>query len=155
MKKSIYLLLMMPLFTFGQFQERQNVYPVKANVITISFTDSADDVMKNLKTLLIDEMYSIDEFDTDFMLIETRYKKLKNASVRLHIRLKLNVIEIRGYTTNNLTVSSGMLSSGPEEFRAELRPSKITVMAIGFEEMIRLAEMYKEKHNGSLIGVRE
>lgn len=155
MKRAILLMILLPVITFGQFQENQSIYPTKANLITISYTDSSDMVMKQLKTLLLDEMYSIKSYDVEFGIIETEYKQLKNASLRMIIRLKKNNIEIRGYATNNMSFGTGVMHSAPSEFRAELRPSTITVMAIGFEEMKRIANKYKELHNGSMAGVRE
>lgn len=155
MKKLFYFFILMPVLASGQWQERQETYTPKDNVLTISHSDDKAEVLRNLKILLNDEMFSIKNYDTDIYIIETEYKPLKNVSTKLKFSVNDSLIVIRGYATNNMSFKSGMLQSGISELRNEYRNSKITVMAVGWAEMDRLAMIYKQRHNGSIKSYRE
>lgn len=133
------------------------IYPVclpKENVLTIAHQSTKQEVMRNIKMLCADQLYSIKNYDTDIFLIETEYKQLENISLRLHIKVKDDHIELRGFAYNGLSLgaySHGIsIRTTPAEFRAEYRRGKLTVMAQGYDEMIRLALAYEKAFGGSI-----
>jgi hypothetical protein len=139
----------------GTVARNQGIHTVKDNVITISHDTTKAEVLRNWKILLNDEMYSIRNYDTDIFIIETEYRQLKNASTRFKISVNDSVILIRGFATNGLTFGGDVVKTSASEFRNEYRNSTMTVMAIGFQEMKRLANKYKDRHNGSIGSYQE
>lgn len=145
----------MPVMASGQWHESQCIYNVKDNVLTVSHNNDKAEVLRNWKILLNDEMFTIKSYDTDIYVIETEYKPLKNVSTKLKITVTDSLILIKGFSTNNMNFKSGMIQTGISELRNEYRNSKITVMAVGWAEMDRLAMIYKEKYTGSINSYRE
>lgn len=147
MKKYV-IVLIGALLSINLYAQSGNTYINKANVISVKHTLSKDDALKTLKGLLINDLYSIKTTDNEFYYIETDYKKLKNASVRLHILIKDSIVYFRSYATSGMsaTVYGGGIgfNTGTSEFRGEYRSSKMTVMRFGFDEMERIAFLFHQ-----------
>jgi|GEM_PF-5560344 len=139
------MLLFATAVSFGQLRVHQSVYPRQANVITISHSEDKGVVNDRFRKLLLDEGYKIRKEDPS---IETEEKYFSKFVGRIQVDVLDNSIQLRGWVRS-------ALNPNPAEHRSTFWGTKFFLMRHGFDEMERLADIYKAKYNGSISGYIE
>lgn len=109
------------------------------NTIIIGHHEPIQSVMLDLKRLLAESDYSIKTYDTEINLIETEFKQVNYMQTRLVILVNDSTVTIKGFANNPAYDSKN-------EFKNEYRPTKLSIMAQGFDEMNQVADVLYKKY---------